>query len=127
MSEPNFEFYVVNYDFNTGKCEMYNIFRNIHVYESSLKEVKKHLRNKTKYPYIRFCEEIRKIIMWQEWGRIQYEISVGKPFAESINDLRKIDCYFQAQPNIEVICDMLIKRYKNWAKTCKECEKDEID
>ncbi len=116
MSNPRFEFYVVNYDFNKKQCEMFNIFRNINVYEYSLKEVKKHLANKKKYPYEQFCEKIKNIIMWQEWSRIEYECSVGEPFPETVNELQKIDCYYQAKPNIEIICDMLIKRYKEWKK-----------
>ena len=116
MSKPRFEFYVVNYGFNKRQCEMFNIFRNIHVYEHSLKAVKKHLANKKKYPYEQFCEEIKNIIMWQEWSRVEYECSVGEPFPGTVNELQKIDCYYQAKPNIEVICDMLIKRYKEWKK-----------
>ena len=40
---PKFEFYVLNYDFNRKKVYNYNIFNNIHVYDWTLKAVKKHL------------------------------------------------------------------------------------
>ena len=35
--------------------------------------------------YAEFKEELRKDIMWQEWSRFQYEISVGQPFEEDCN------------------------------------------
>ena len=114
MKEPKFEFYVINYNHNKKECEMFNIFNNINVYEQCLKLVKKHLRNKKKFPFSDFKEEVRKTIMWQEWGRCEYEISVGYPFEEDANNLKKVDCYWQAEPNIEIICEMLISRYKKF-------------
>lgn len=116
MKEPNFEFYVVNYDFNKRKCEMFNIFRNIHVYDECLKAVKKHLRNKKKFPFEDFVEEVRKTIMWQEWSRVEYECSVGDPFPDSLDKLQKVDCYWQALPNIKLIAEMLILRYKEFER-----------
>ena len=50
--------------------------------------------------------------MWQEWSRCEYEISVGDAFEEDVNKLEKWDCYKQAEPNMEVITDMCIKRVK---------------
>ena len=64
MKKPNFEFYVVNYDFNKKRCEMFNIFRNIHVYDYCLKAVEKYVKNKIEYA--EFREEARSTIQWQE-------------------------------------------------------------
>ena len=113
MKEPNFEFYVVNYDFNKHKCEMFNIFRNIHVYDYCLKAVKKYLRKGMDYAEFR---EVLKTIQWQEWSRVEYECSVGDPFPKTVEELQKIDCYWQAAPNIDIICMMLITRYKEWKR-----------
>ena len=114
MKEPNFEFYVVNYDFNKRKCEMFNIFRNIHVYDYCLKAVKKYLRKGM--DYAEFREEVLKTIQWQEWSRVEYECSVGDPFPKTVEELQKIDCFWQAVPNIDIICMMLITRYKEWKR-----------
>lgn len=116
MKEPKFEFYVVNYNPNENKCEMFNIFDNIHVYDGCLKLIKKHLNNKKNFPFDEFMEEVRGTIAWQEWGRYEYECSVGAPFEDDLNNLQKIDCYWQALPNIKLICEMLIIRYKEYLK-----------
>ena len=46
-----FEFYVLNYDFNRRKVYMYNIFNNISVQEWTEKAVKKYLRSPKKFTY----------------------------------------------------------------------------
>ena len=111
-----FEFYVLNYDCNKKKVINYNIFNNILVQESTEKAVKKYLRNPKKFKYIiqyenKFLEreeisiygfdalvkEINSIIHWQEWGRREYEISVGDAFTTDCNKLEKWDCYQQAR------------------------------
>ena len=102
----------------------FNIFRNANVYDWCLKEVKKHLRNKKKYPFEEFQEEIRKIIMWQEWSRREYEISVADAFETDINKLEKKDCYWQAEPNMKLIAEMLIQRYKEFKKTSGQINVD---
>ena len=130
-----FEFYVLNYDCNKKKVINYNIFNNILVQESTEKAVKKYLRNPKKFKYIiqyenKFLEreeisiygfdalvkEINSIIHWQEWGRREYEISVGDAFTTDCNKLEKWDCYQQAKPNIEIITREVIYQYKQQLK-----------
>lgn len=116
MKEPNFEFYVVNYDFNRRECVMYNIFDNIHVYDYCLRHVKRHLRHKKQYNREDLKKDVLQTISWQEWARAEYECSVGDPFPRTVDELKKIDCYWQAEPNIDIIVDMLISRYKEYKK-----------
>ena len=130
-----FEFYVLNYDFNKNKVINYNIFNNILVQERTEKAVKKYLRSPKKFKYIiqyenKFLEreeiaiygfdalvkEIDSIIRWQEWGRREYEISVGDAFETDYNKLEKIDCYQQARPNMEMITREVIYQYKQQLK-----------
>ena len=131
-----FEFYVLNYDTNKGKVVNFNIFRNIRVQESTEKAVKKYLRAPSKfsaekkdykldtsekiYGFPAFCEELRHIIMWQEWSRCEYEIMVGSLFEEDCRNLQKVDCYMQALPNIEIIAREVIYQYKKQTKENKE-------
>ena len=136
-----FEYYVLNYDCNKKCVEHFNVFRNINVQERTEKEIKKYLRNPKKYKresyhketlygFKALCEEIRSIIMWQEWSRREYEISVSDAFVLEVEDiynsidsfrsledlkeelekqvkrnpkLEKWDCYKQCEPNIEMI------------------------
>lgn len=120
-----FEFYVLNYNHNKRKVEMFNIFQNIHVQEYTEKAVKKYLRSPKKFSYKPFCKdeeviygfdalvrEIDSIIAWQERGRSEYECSCGYAFETDCNKLEKIDCYMQAKPNIVIIAYEVIRQYK---------------
>ena len=101
-----FEYYVLNYDFNKKKVIYYNIFNNINVQECTEKEVRKYLRAPKKYKHIvqykndflgreeiavygfdALAKEIDSIIAWQEHGRREYEVSVGDAFITEIRDI----------------------------------------
>ena len=101
-----FEFYVLNYDFNKKKVVNYNIFNNIRVQEWTEKAVRKYLRSPKNYKYVvqhkndflgreeiavygfdALVKEIDSIIAWQEHGRREYEVSVGDAFITEIRDI----------------------------------------
>lgn len=124
-----FEFYVLNYNSNRNKVEMFNIFNNILVQEHTEKAVRKYLRSPKKFSYTPFnkneevvygfdalVKEIDGIIKWQEWGRRQYEISVSDAFETDCNNLEKIDCYYQASANIKAITYEVLRQYKEQLK-----------
>ena len=123
-----FEFYVLNYDFNKKKVINYNIFNNIRVQEWTEKAVRKYLRSPKKFKYESFfnkeviygfdalVREIDGIIKWGEWSRREYEISVGDAFESDINKLEKWDCYAQAKPNMVIIAHEVIRQYKEQLK-----------
>lgn len=126
---PDYEFYVVNQKMNRpvdgDYVERFNIFDNCRVSEWVFKACKKHLRNKKKFTYDELKEEIRSIIMWQEWSRYEYECSVAPAFPKDEKEFKKIDCYWQAEPNIEVITDMCLKRTKEYLKEKKAASKQQ--
>lgn len=113
--EPNFEFYVLNYNTNRKKVEEFNIFRNWCLFDAAVEDTKKYLDGTITYEDLK--DKLRKDICWQEWSRREYEISVGDAFEEDCTKLEKWDCYGQALPNIEFITDMCIKRYKEWEES----------
>ena len=134
-----FEFYVLNYDFNKKKVVNYNIFNNIRVQEWTEKAVRKYLRAPKKYKHIvqyeneflgrkeiaiygfdALVEEIDSIIAWGERGRREYECSVGDAFTTDCNKLEKIDCYYQSKPNMEIIAREVIFQYKKQLKEKNE-------
>ena len=128
-----FEFYVLNYDFNRRKVVNYNIFNNICVQEWTEKAVRKYLRSpknftckpynkneETLYGFDALVEEIRRTIAWQERGRRQYEISVSDAFTTDVDKLEKWDCYMQAHPNAEIIAHTVLRQYKEQLKKQKE-------
>ena len=130
-----FEFYVLNYDFNKRKVVNYNIFNNIRVQEWTEKEVRKYLRAPKKYKHIvqyenkflgreeiaiygfdALVEEIDRTIKWGEWSKREYEIGVCDAFETDINKLEKWDTYSQAHPNAEIIAYTVIRQYKEQLK-----------
>ena len=96
------EFYVLNYDFNKKKVVNFNIFSNWLFEESALNDARKYRDGEIK-DYEEYVNAIRKDLMWQEWSRRQYEISVGDAFETDISKFEKWDCYAQALPNIKII------------------------
>ena len=130
-----FEFYVLNYDTNKKKVINYNIFNNINVQEWTEKEVRKYLRAPKKYKHIvqyennflgreeiaiygfdALVEEIDRTIAWQEYGRREYECSVGDAFETDCEKLEKWDCYEQVKPNMKMITHEVIRQYKEQKK-----------
>ena len=122
-----FEYYVLNYNPNAKKIEPFNIFRNCYVQEYIEKAIKKYLRSPKNYKYERYgedtlygfeglCQEIERIIQWQEWSRREYEISVGDAFEKDCDYLEKWDCYMQAKSNIPMIARECIYQYKEQRK-----------
>lgn len=110
MKKLKFEWYVLNESFNHNRSiEPYNIFNNIRVNDETNALCIKYKRDKMTFED--FTEELRKIIMWQEWGRCEYEIVVGSLFAYEEKDLKKIDCYQQALPNIKIIAKYVLEEY----------------
>ena len=106
---PKFEFYVLHYDPNARKIEMWNIFNNHMVYNDTLAAAEKYAASKISYDELR--KEIDNTIKWQEWSRYQYEISAGPVFVtDPEKQLTKVDAYYQAHANIDLITKMVIDR-----------------
>lgn len=129
-----FEYYVINYDWNKKKVELFNIFNNINIQEWSEQAVKKYLRSpknfkkyvwnsqdkqdKYIYGWDAFVAEINSILMHELWSRRQYEISVGDAFETDIEKYEKWDCYDQCKNNIQTIAHDIIRQYKEQKKEC---------
>lgn len=100
-----FEFYVLNLDFNRNKIVNYNIFNNIIVQERTEKAIKKYLRSPKNFKYEPFgrdvepiygfealCKEIESILRHELWSRCEYEIAVGSLFTTELKDIvREVD------------------------------------
>ena len=114
-NDLGFEFYVVSWDINAKRAEMYNIFNNSHVYRNAVELTKDYVEGRIKTRK-EFADQLGKVIQWQEWSRVQYEIAVGDPFPRSIEELQKIDCWMQAIANIDLIADMCIQKYEENVK-----------
>ena len=119
-----FEFYVLNYNFNRRKVEMFNIFNNILVQERTEKAVQEYLENPKQFTYISyfqdeilygfeaFVKELDRIIKSEEYCRREYEVSIGDAFETDCEKLEKWDCYGQTHMNIEMVAKEVIRQYK---------------
>lgn len=122
MNEFRFEYFVLNCDRNTKKPYMFNVFSNSIVQKYTEEAVKKYLENPSEYKYESLfndeitygfdglVKEIRSIIHWQEWGRRQYEILVSD-LSENKDRFKKVDCFQQCEPNMEMIVRACIYQY----------------
>jgi len=122
-----FEYYVLNDDFNKRKIEPFNIFRNVYVNGETAKAVRKYLRAPSKFKFKRwhsenvyygfeaFVKTLDSIIMCEEWARCEYEILVNGMFSDE-EKAQKIDCYEQCKPNMEMIAREVIYQYKKFIK-----------
>ena len=129
-----FEYYVLNYDYNANKIVPFNIFRNIHVQEWTEKAVRKYLRSPKNFTYKSFdgkeilhgfdalVREIDGIVKCEEWSRREYEVSVGDAFETDINNYEKWDTYSQTKPNMAIIAHEVIRQYKEQKKEVKDGE-----
>lgn len=107
MKQLQFEWYVLNENLNRNReIVPFNIFNNIRVNERTNELCVKYKRDKMTFED--FTEELRKIIMWQEWSRCEYEILVGSLFGDT---QQKIDCYQQALPNMKIIAKHVLEQY----------------
>lgn len=104
------EYYVLNWDHNAKKVVNFNIFRNWPLKDAAITDAEKLINGEINYA--EFKEELSKDIMWQEWSRYEYEISVGRPFEDDCANLEKWDCYAQAQPNIDLIAGMVVREVR---------------
>jgi hypothetical protein len=113
---------------------MFNIFENIKLQKATEEELKKYLDAPEKYKSLvyqnvsdpndkeffygfeAFCNELRRLILWQESGRYEYEIGVIHKFATDVSHLKSFDCYDQCLPNIECIARDVVYQYNQQRK-----------
>ena len=108
MKKLNFEYYVLNQGLNRKEIKPFNIFGNTRVLENTNELCVRYKREKMSFSD--FTEELRQIIMWQEWSRCEYEIAV-KGWLDRDDTWQKIDCYEQALPNIKIIAKYVLEEY----------------
>lgn len=107
------EYYVIREDINRHKLEYYNIFNNGYVYDDVNEFKKEYKENKDRDKLI---EVLDRVFKYAFWAKAEHEVIVSpliKSKFEEHNFEKKIDIYYQLQPNIPVIADMLIYE---WSK-----------
>lgn len=101
-------FYVLNYDHSRNKVEMFNVFNNVYVLESSIEAIEEYRKDRD---VEKLKDSILKAVKYEEYGRYQYEVLVG-PFSDEYDKLEKWDCYKQFESNIDMFIKYLVSSLK---------------
>jgi len=96
------KFYVLNYDFNSKKMVMYNIFNNARLTEGIDELIANFIT------YEDFREKLKNLLMYCFWSKREYEIMATDLFEDDPGKWEKIDIYYQVLPNIDVIAKIII-------------------
>lgn len=99
------KWYVLNYDFNGKKIELFNIFGSCRFSEGVEKLLKKYTT------FEDFVKELDSLAMYCFWCKREYEIMCCDLFVNEPDKLEKIDVYFQLKNNIEVLAKYIILEY----------------
>ena len=106
------EWYILWYDFNKDKMIMKNIFDWAGFSEQIAKKIKKGGKDKWKpvTDYTTFKEYIKGELMYYYWTKVEAEFIASGLSKESKKN--KIDGWFQLEPNLDNICNMIINKMK---------------
>ena len=99
------KWYVLNYDFNRKKMENFNIFNSSNFLWGVSKALKEY------ESFGKFKEEIDNWLKYSFWSKSEYEIACGGLFVSDIDDLEKIDVYYQMKDNVDVLCRYILTEY----------------
>jgi predicted RNA-binding Zn-ribbon protein involved in translation (DUF1610 family) len=97
----NMEWYVLNYDFNKRKVELFNIFKNIKFVEGINNLFDQFIT------FEDFKEKLIQEIKYCFWSKREYEISVGDLWCKE-NEMEKWDVSIQLIPNIDALARYII-------------------
>jgi hypothetical protein len=102
----NLEWYAFYQDFNNTELVFTNVL-DIEVVEDILKRVKSKSDFRKIDSYDTLKEALRSYLMWRYWCKSEYEVIVsnwtGKDFE------KKIDIWYQLEPNLDRITEYVIR------------------
>lgn len=108
------KFYVLGYDFNSKKTVRRNIFDNVSVLNGTIDAIEKYRED---HDFESFHKELVSLVKWKEWARVEYEISVGDPFPKTVDELAKVDWYYQFELNSYLIAKFIVTECEElWAR-----------
>lgn len=107
MAKKDLEWYAIREDFNTHRLEYINVLAG---YKD---EIKKRIKREKITTYEAFKESIRIMLMSRFWSRAEYEVLVSGLFTrEEDKYVYKVDVWYQLEPNLDRICEYIIKELK---------------
>lgn len=104
----NLEWFVMNHDFNKNKVYFMNIFRT-----DIVENVIKACVNKKVTCYNSLLELLSREFKYHYMSRAEYEMAVGGLFVKDLEkDLEKISVWNQIEPNMDRICEYVIRELR---------------
>lgn len=96
------EWYVLKEDFSTREVKPYNCLNN---WETSIVKARSKCRTR-----MDLKTWLRKEFMYHYWSKAECEIQVGGLFASEDEHFKKIDIWYQLEPNLDTITDYIINK-----------------
>ena len=102
------EWYILRYDSNSKNVIMYNVFGESfpNIVANKIKKGKKD-KYKPVTNYETFKDWIKSDLMYHYWSKSEHEIMISDLFNSREY---KIDGWFQLEPNLDNICNMIIEK-----------------
>lgn len=101
MKKKELKFYAMVYNWNSHKIEHTNVIR-----KDILTPLEKMIKKKATRTELK-CR-LESLLKYYYWSRAEYEIMAGDLFCNP-DELEKIDVWFQLEPNIDLILDIILE------------------
>lgn len=98
------EWYALREDFNSREVKHYNVLSG---WEEDIKKARKKVKTREE-----FKAWLRREFMYYYWSKCEHEIQVAGLFAKEEKEFKKIDIWYQLEPNLDRIVDYIITTLK---------------
>lgn len=98
------QWYVLREDFSTREVKHYNALKG---WEEYIKKARKKCETREDFKIW-----LRKELMYHYWSKAECEIQVAGLFANKDEHFKKIDIWYQLEPNLDTMVDYIIKEMK---------------
>lgn len=98
------EWYVLRDDFNNREVKHYNALSG---WEENIKKARKKVKTREE-----FKNWLKREFMYYYWSKAECEIQVAGLFARDEKEFKKIDIWYQLEPNLDIIVDYIIDKLK---------------
>lgn len=103
------EWYAFRFDSNSKKLVFINVLAGREKYIANKVRVGSKARWKPVFNYETFKEFIRRDLMYYYWCKSEHETVIGGLFNHDENELEKHDIWWQLEPNLDRICEYIIR------------------
>lgn len=134
----HYQYYVPILNFKGDKIRYINVFDNFYVSDSIEKELRKYMRNQSKYKYVAFdgtsiagIEGLKRFVkakLFHQYAyRCEYEYALTPyiNYYKRIVEPKRIDVFQICEQNLDVIVHDLIRQHKEQVIKEKERKKNE--